>query len=51
LGDFDDAAAVVMAFEALDDAKPAREGEDEVGVSRLGGELVGGGRGYSDGGG
>ena len=41
LGDFDNAAAVVMAFEAFDDAKPASEGKNEVGVSRLGGELVG----------
>jgi hypothetical protein len=41
LGDFDDTAAVVMALEAFDDAKPASEGKNEVGVSRLGGELVG----------
>ena len=45
LGDFDDAAAVVVALEAFDDAKPASKGEDKVGVSRLGGELVGGGAG------
>jgi len=42
-----DAATVVISLEAFDEAKPARKGEDEVGVSRLGCELAGGGRRYS----
>jgi hypothetical protein len=45
VGDFDDAAALVMTLETLDDAKAAGEGEHEVGVARVGGELLGFARG------
>ena len=46
LGDFGDAAPVVMALKAFDDAKPASQGENKVGISRLGGKLVSRGFGY-----